>query len=216
MKWSFTSRRSLVFAVWGTVCLLALFAVVFFQLQNQLQPVGGRVSVPKTAWLALALLLWVALPVLVAADPRTSPMLRRAFRVLLLLMLARGAIEGWMLYVTLNWSPWYGIAHDLLCITVVGLFALRATASNPLARLLRTHLFVTILAFTPEIYFAWYMQAHFITRGDRAVYFVPDDPAYADVLLVTKITVLCLSVYLALFFWRWLHGTPERNPASTH
>jgi hypothetical protein len=216
MMWTFASRRALVISAWTALALLVASAALFFDLQNRLHPVGGPVSAPKMAWLALALLIWLVLPALLAADPRASPGLRRAFAVLLLLIVARGAIEGWMLYVSLNWSPWYGIAHDLLCIAALSWLAARATASGALDRVVRTHLFVTILAFVPEIYFAWYMQAHFVTRGDQAIYFVPDDPAYADVLFVTKTVVICLGIYLAFFFRRWLHGTTEREPASTH
>jgi hypothetical protein len=80
-----------------------------------------------------------------------------------------------------------------------------------LERLMLLHLGVSALMFAPEIYFAWYMQAHFNTRGESAVYFVPDDPAYLTVLRVTTAVDVLLAIYLPAFLLRWLHGTPARH-----
>jgi hypothetical protein len=70
---------------------------------------------------------------------------------------------------------------------------------------------MTALAFVPEIYFAWYMQAHFTNQGEAAIYFVPDDPAHAYALNVTAAAVVCSSGYLAYFLYRWLHATTDGN-----
>lgn len=169
----------------------------------------------KAAWLCLALLLWFFLPALLVADRRVSPGLRQPLIALIYLMLIRGVVEAWMLYVSRNWSPWYGIAHDLLCAGALACFALRAQVTNSFERLLRTHLIVTMLAFVPEIYFAWYMHSHFTTQGEDAVYFVPDEGAYTDVLLITNLVVICLGLYLVYFFWRWLHGPFECESATS-
>jgi hypothetical protein len=132
--------------------------------------------------------------------------------VLAVLMLFRGVIEFWMLYVALNWSPWYGIGHDIICIAALALLAspLRARRTGPLERTVFVHLIVTTAIFIPEMYFAWYMQVHFTTTGESAVYFVPDDPRYSDVLTVTTAVVVFLSAYLPAFLFRWLHGASDR------
>ena len=120
-----------------------------------------------------------------------------------------------MLYVSLNWSPWYGIGQDLVCAAVLALFGWRLWAAkaprNDLQRTILMHLSVTTFMFGPEIYFAWYMQAHFNTKGADAIYFVPNDPAYSEVLNVTAAVVVFLTAYLPVFLMRWLHGTPERD-----
>jgi hypothetical protein len=60
------------------------------------------------------------------------------------------------------------------------------------------------------------MQAHFTTTGDAAIYFVPDDPRYSDVLTVTTCVVVFLSVYLPFFLSQWLHGqTDDARPAAS-
>jgi len=206
--WAFASERRLGGAVWTAVTVLAAAALGFYWLQNHYRPVGGEISWPKLFWLSYAILLWFVLPILVAADPRLAPQWRRPFFFLFVLMLARGLAELWMLYVSLNWSPWYGIGHDLLCASVLVACAVRLWTATPpggrLEQLVLLHMGVTALMFVPEIYFAWYMQAHFNTQGDAAIYFVPDDPAYAVVLRVTTAAVVLLSVYFPVFLFQWL------------
>jgi len=211
--WTFGSERALARAAYGAVAALAGTAILFYWLQNQYRPVGGDISWPKLFWLAYAILLWFILPALLAADRRLAPEWRKPFLVLALLMFARGVVEGWMLYVSLNWSPWYGIFHDAACALVLGFhaFALVPGPRNPLERLMLAHLVITALMFAPEVYFAWYMQANFNTQGESAIYFVPDDVRYADVLRVTTGVVLFLTAYFPFFLFHWLHGTPRSN-----
>lgn len=209
--WSFASDRALRRATYCAIALLAAAAAAFYLAQNTLQPVGGNISIVKLLWLAGAILLWGMLPLLLLADPRLGLRLRRAFAVLAALMLARAVVEGWMLYVTLDWSPWYGIAHDALCAVVLLALAARSYPRNALESTVRMHLWVTAAFFIPEMYFAWYMQAHFVTKGEAAVYFVPNEPAYADVLNATSVAVVCLIIYLPVFLWRWISVPGKEN-----
>ena len=204
--WSFGSKSSLQCAVWVSIALWAAVAAAFYYAQNTLKPIGGDVSLAKTFWLAGAVLLWGILPLFLLADWRLGAWLRRTFAALAALMFARGVIEGWMLYVTFTWSPWYGIAHDLACAALLAWFGARAATPTPLDRAVRNHAWVTAAFFGPEIYFAWYMQAHFDTTGGAAIYFVPENPIYDDVLSVTKVVVVCLFLYLPVFLYRWIHG----------
>ena len=205
------SERKLHARVWWTLAAWAVGALVFYAVQNRLRPVGGDISFAKLAWLAYAVLFWFVLPLLLSADPRLPAAWRRPFVVLLALMLARGVAELWMLYVSLNWLPWYGIAHDVVCALALGAFLAVLEPHGGLQRTIRGHLAVTTALFVPEIYFAWYMVTYFNTRGESAIYFVPDDPAHATVLSVTAAVVICLTVYLPLFISRWLYGTLERD-----
>ena len=210
--WTFDSERRLIVAAWSTVAALLAAALVFYWAQNHFRPVGGDISWPKLIWLMDAIALWCALPLLLAADRRLPIAQRLPFAILALLMLGRGGVELWMLYVARNWSPWYGIGQDIVCMTMLLAFACkqRRAARTALERTVFVHLLVTAAMFLPEMYFAWYMQAHFTTTGDAAIYFVPDDPRYRDVLRVTTAVVVFLAAYLPVFLFRWLHGTPDR------
>ena len=210
--WSFASERARRRTLWISLAGLACAATAFYQVQNSIKPVGGVISLVKLLWLAGALFLWGILPLLLMSDARIGITLRRGFAALAALMWARGVIEGWMLYVSLNWSPWYGIGHDIACIAVLSAFALRAAPATRLDRLARVHAGVSAAFFLPEIYFAWYMQANFTTTGEGAIYFVPDDPRYTVVLRATTAAVLCLLLYLPVFLYRWIDAPrPERR-----
>jgi hypothetical protein len=206
-------RVGALFAVGATLsCALAFHAV-----QNRFALTGGSVALCKGIWLGLAVLFWLVLPALILADVRIAPALKRPFRWLLLLMGARGVAELFMLYVFKNWLPIYGIAHDLLCAALLcGWCArhrgLRAAGSGdpPPAAVWRHALFTGAL-FLPEIYYAWYMQANFTTRGTSAVYFVPDDAAHSQVLAVTTAVDAVALAYLCLFLFAWLHGQAQRT-----
>jgi hypothetical protein len=209
--WSFASERTLRRAMLASVIALTLMAIGFYRFQNTAQPIGGEISLVKLIWLAEAIFLWGVLPALLMADPRLSQPLRSGFAVLFALMVARGVIEGWMLYVTHNWSPWYGIGHDLVCAIGLIVTVARTASRAPLDRLVRRHAFVSAIAFLPEMYFAWFMLQHFDTTGASAIYFVPDDPRYVLVLRITTIVVVSLSAYLPYFLYRW---TRPNQPAS--
>jgi hypothetical protein len=197
-------------AVWGAVVSAYAAATVFWWVQNTLQPVGGAIAFQKALWLATAVVLWLIIPAFIAADVRVHAVVRRAFGVLLALMAARGLIELPMLYVFHNWSPWYGIAHDIVCMAAL-LWYFAQVSTQPMAR---AHMAMTTAAFVPEIYFAWYMQAYFHTQGGDAIYFVPDDPMHALALNITTGAVVCFGTWIGFFLARWpyfnSHATAER------
>jgi hypothetical protein len=206
-------RVGALFAVGATL----LCALAFHAAQNRFALTGGNVALCKGIWLGLAVLFWLVLPALILADARIAPALKQPFGLLLLLMGARGAAELLMLYVFRNWSPFYGIAHDLLCVALLWGWCFRRrglrTAGHGVQRAsaLWRHAWFTGALFVPEIYYAWYMQAHFTTRGASPVYFVPDDAAHSQVLAVTTVVDAAALAYLCLFLFAWLHGNAQRT-----
>jgi hypothetical protein len=206
-------RLGALFAVGVTL----LCALAFHAAQNRLALTGGSVALSKGIWLGLAVLFWLVLPALILADARIAPALKQPFMLLLLLMGARGVAELLMLYVFMNWSPFYGIAHDVLCVALLWGWCFRrrgpgaADHRDPLASAMWRHAWVTGALFLPEIYYAWYMQANFTTRGTSAVYFVPDDAAHSQVLAVTTAVDAVALAYLCLFLFAWLHGQAQRT-----
>jgi len=210
MMWSFASEFALRRATWIALGLVAAAGAAFYLVQNTFHPVGGQIALVKMLWLAGAVFLWGVLPLLLIGDVRLGPALRSAFAALAVLMLARATIEGWMLYASLDWSPWYGMGHNAVCAAVLLACAARCRPRNALERLGRQHLLASAAFFVPETYFAWYMLTHFVTRGDQAVYFVPGDPSHVQVLTVTAVAVVLLTAYLARFLRRWMPAPEVR------
>lgn len=212
----FTSERQLARTSIAMVAGLVAGAGAFYFLQNRLGVIGGEIALPKLMWLGYALLFWLGLPLLVVCDVRSPPLLARAFAWLLALMAARAVIEGVMLYITKNWSPLYGIAHDLICMAAMAVFLARAWLAGeprtiPVARTLFLHGIVTSVLFFPEMWFAMYMHTNFNTQGAQAIYFVPDSEQHKTALRVTSAVVLALTVYLPLFLGSWLHDPARRH-----
>jgi hypothetical protein len=209
------SERRLRLVALLSVAVIAIATVAFHWVQNRAALTGGAVAWPKSVWLGCAILFWIVLPALLARDARLGTPWRTPFVLLLVLMLLRAAIELWMLYVSHNWSPFYGIAHDAACLTVLWWFArraLRGVAFGQLERVERAafvHAIATGALFVPEMYFAWYMQANFRTQGDDPLYFVPDDPAHAGVLALTTVADVAAVLYLPGFLYAWLYGKTE-------
>jgi hypothetical protein len=207
----FSERRLRVVALWA-VAAIALTSIAFHLLQNRMALTGGGIAWPKSVWLGCTILFWFVLPALLASDARLAAAWRMPFAVLLILMGLRGVVELWMLYVSHNWSPFYGIAHDVVCLAALWGLALRAAAGTPhlwqagLQRTVFVHAIATGLLFIPEIYFAWYMQANFRTQGEHPLYFVPDDAAHARVLALTTASDAFAVLYLPGFLYAWLHG----------
>ena len=143
---------------------------------------GGDISTPKLAWLAYAVLLWFLVTPLIALDPALRPELRWVLGGFSAFMWIRGAAELYMLYVTRNWRPPYGIAHDLLCIGLLltGLLLLpdsRPNGEHPMdvwAALLLALLLTSLVA---EVVYAWlfHRATEGQTTGKDGVWFAADN-----------------------------------------
>ena len=99
-------KRNLNFP--ATVIALAAVSLWFYYRQNFAGQIGGGMSIAKLLWLDYALVAWFIVPFFVARSPYIEPSLRRIYGVYLANFIVRGAIELWMLYVTVSWLPPYG------------------------------------------------------------------------------------------------------------
>ena len=95
------------------LALAALLGFLFWRKQNVRRSRGGRISPPKLAWLFYAIFLWFLLCPVVAMDAGVEPHLRMVLGGFGVLMWVRGVAELYMLYVSFNWKPPYGIGHDV-------------------------------------------------------------------------------------------------------
>lgn len=184
--------------------LMGLAALLFYLLQNSGRIQGGDIALPKLLWLAYAILFWFCLPLLIVLDQRTTIIWRRIYAIFLTNMLLRAVLELFMMYVTVSWSPYYGLGHDLF--TVVLLLALVGACKKHLQKgLLLSNLYIIIAMFAIEIGFVLYMLLR-VSDGEQAIYFVPGDPQHAAVLQVTWVVNLMLTGYLFVFSRRWTRG----------
>lgn len=193
------------------VVFMAIVSLDFYYLQNNSGRIGGEIALSKMVWLTYAILFWIGLPLLISLNSHVLARLKTAFIFLLVSMLLRGLVELWMLYFSKNWSPVYGIMHDVFCILGLGFFLWRAwettdLSANSPSRIWFIHGIISTLIFIPEIYYAWYMYNNFNTVGGNAIYFVPNILLHNQVLFITASVNVLLTIYLVLFFRYLFYG----------
>ncbi|MFN8546405.1 MAG: hypothetical protein U0527_00150 [Candidatus Eisenbacteria bacterium] len=195
------SKRVLILSV--SALGLGMVGVLFRQAQAA-GALGGPISIPKQLWLCYTIFAWFVLPAIFAASRELAVPLRQAYRAHLLLWGARAVIELWLLYVTIGWTPLYGIAHDLSAIALLS-YWIRRTRDVPgdsgWARLARHWMHAIRLALLPEILFAaWFRQAN---GGRVGIYFADESARFAAINRVTLLVVIAVYLHLAWCFLRF-------------
>lgn len=183
---------------------IGLAAIVFYFIQNTAQLAGGSIALPKLIWLAYAILFWFCLPLLFITDKRLTSKWKIFFIIFLINMLLRAVIELLMMYITSNWSPYYGIGHDVFTIFLLStlLFINRDKIQRDI---LFGYTITILLMFVIEIGFVFYMLAN-VVGDDAVVYFVPDAGKHTSILSITWLVVVMLTGYIFVFTRRWLRG----------
>jgi hypothetical protein len=192
-------------------CCLSLAALsaagwFFFQKQSRPGRMGGSISRAKMLWLLYVLYLWFLLcPILYFEESLLWP-LRRLLLAVSLLMWLRGIAELAMMYVLKNWRPPYGIAHDLLCLAVLGagLWLHRgdwAGVSGADAWTLGLLCCVELTFALEAIYaLAFYRIVGEGTKGEKAIWFAPQgDPIFGRVVLLTAVCNIPLCAFLVSY-----------------
>jgi hypothetical protein len=193
--------RVLILALLGLSLLLGF---LFWRKQNVQRSRGGRISPPKLAWLLYAVFLWFLLCPLVALDSVVNPYLRGVLGSFGAFMWVRGVAELYMLYVSHNWRPPYGIAHDVLCILLVlgGLSGYSLHHDGPLSHMdvwaLSLIALVLVSLFIEVMYATLFFQAvegH--TVGEDGIWFA--DEEQARFRRINRITFACnIPLYASL------------------
>jgi hypothetical protein len=190
-----------------TVALLAvcmLLAVRFHRKQNAQGARGGRISGPKVAWLFYAVFLWFFVCPLVALDAHVHPALRTVLGLFAAFMWLRGLAELYMLYVSKNWRPPYGVGHDVLCILLVllSLALQREHLRGPLApvdvwALALVGLVLVTLGVEVAYATLFFQAVEGATTGEEGIWFA--DEEQARFRRINRLTFACnVPLYVAL------------------
>ena len=186
------------------LAVCALLAVRFHRKQNARGTRGGRISGPKVAWLFYAVFLWFLVCPLVALDAHVHPALRWVLGLFAGFMWLRGLAELYMLYVSKNWKPPYGVGHDVLCILLVlgSLAAQREHLRGPLAPVDVWGLWLVGLVLVTLVVEVVYASLFFhavegATTGEEGIWFA--DEEQARFRRINRLTLACnVPLYGAL------------------
>ncbi|WP_224362870.1 hypothetical protein [Hyalangium versicolor] len=162
----------------------AILGVLFQRRQNSQGTRGGRISPPKVAWLFYAVYLWFIVCPAVALDSAVAPEARMVLGLFGASMWIRGAAEMYMLYVSKNWRPPYGIGHDVLCLVLV-LGGLAWHSEHWLGPLSRSEVWalalvgLVLLSLVIEIVYAalFFHAVEGATTGEEGVWFADEEQA---------------------------------------
>ena len=189
-----------------SLALLGSVGAVFYRRQNQAGRMGGRISRAKMLWLLYVLYVWFLLCPALSFEESLHPSLRVLLRTVSVLMWVRGVAELVMMYVFKNWRPPYGIAHDLLCVVVLGggLWACREVwplCSGADAWTLALLVLIEATFVLETLYAAaFYRVVGEGTQGEKAVWFAPEgDPLFRRVVAVTGACNIPLYAFLAAY-----------------
>ena len=183
-------------------CLVAclLLTLLFYGWQNGFADKGGSVSLPKAAWLGLTVFFWLLWPLLVLADGRSSPRLRRAYLWFWLPMLLRALIELYLLAVG-GWQYLYGIGHDVFSAVLLLCAAVYCRRQQPAATV--HTLWIMALMFVAEAAFAAYIAQFNTSHQHAELWFIDWQPPHLANQLVTSALVLGLIGWLACLSRHW-------------
>jgi hypothetical protein len=183
--------------------LVAITALLFARRQNRNPKLGGAISRPKQLWLGYAIYVWFFLSPILAFEPLLHGSLRAILGVFAALMWLRGIAEMVMMYGTKTWRPPYGIAHDLICIAVIGGMALLGfEMTSLLDRWGAAFVGALLVSLCFETYyaFAFFSAVEGKTTGEEGVWFASeDDPRFIRINRITRIGNLILCSFQAAF-----------------
>ena len=103
----------------GVLVVLVVVALAFYRHQNAERRMGGAISLAKMFWLSFAVGVWFLVCPILALDTSVHLGLRWILGCFAAFMWMRGVVELFMMYVTRNWRPPYGIAHSVSSIVLL-------------------------------------------------------------------------------------------------
>src|SRR5437868_5353629 len=132
-------------------------SVWFYFKQNKGAFVGGPISWPKALWLYHAIFSWFLVPLAFLSFSDLHWSLKAVIGIHTLIWWIRGPLELVMIYKFFNWTPRYGITHDvihalLLMAGTIGMAKL--WPENPLNWMAFIYCAVTIIMLCFETSFA--------------------------------------------------------------
>ncbi len=178
--------------------LTFLLALWIFKKQNSSQAwTGGPISKPKSHWLAWTVFNWFFVPFFFLFNPDFPDELKWFFVFHLLSWWIRGPLELVMIYKWFNWTPYYGIGHDLFHFAVALILLMSfghfpIDASDPF--ILVSYLFAFLIFATTlfEASFAYlFLKARSEQEEKENIYFASDDPKW---IFINRVTLTCVLI----------------------
>lgn len=164
--------------------LTIIISFAFYIGQNKKENIGGKMAPCKLFWLDYTIMTWFFLPIYFYLNGYIDGVFNVLY-ALSISMWVRGIIELFLLYVTKNWTPPLGIAHNIITIIIVLGVMYLSVMQNPVELIFGISLLISLLL---ETYYAvaFYKIVKEKTKGDDAIWFASkENPRFAMILKVT-------------------------------
>lgn len=185
-----------------TLIVLQVIGAGYKVYQDKITELGGKIAWSKSLWLTYTIYTWFLLPPILYLYSSSETWL--ALSPISASFWVRGFIELFMLFVTKNWKPIYGITHNTFTI-ILGLLFYN-TLSIQLSVSECFFIITVYMGLCFETYYAFFFHK-FVgkkTQGDEAVWFAnKEDPVFKKVLQVTTVgNIITYSglIYFLLYF----------------
>ncbi|MBK9323781.1 MAG: hypothetical protein IPM97_12700 [Bdellovibrionaceae bacterium] len=199
-----TKVLNLILIAWPLI--VSTLAYFFYRKQNSANAwTGGPISWPKSFWLAYTTTTWFVFPLILLMHPNFPLPLMTFFLAHLISWWIRGPLELVMIYRWFNWTPRYGISHDIIHILICGtLLILNWSDLIPFLNTnfgILTTVFACIIIFSTlaEVLFA-VLFLNFRSEQEQRenIYFASDDPKWIFINRVTLFVVIIVMTHLLL------------------
>jgi hypothetical protein len=189
-----------------TGILMAVFSVGFYTRQRSGEQIGGSIAPAKALWLFYAMYVWFILTPIIAFEPKLSSAISTCLLSFAGFMWVRAFVELFMMYVSKNWKPPYGIAHNITSFVLLAGLSFTtgawSSAQTPLDHWALGLITVLLLCMVLETIYAtvFHKVIGDHTTGDDAVWFAPaNSPHYQRIVSMTKWCNLPLYLFLIVF-----------------
>ena len=198
------NKLTTIYLIVHPLIVMAL-AIWFHQKQNSKSAwTGGPISWPKAMWLSYTVQTWFLMSVGLLFLPELSAYWHLCLVFHVASWWIRGPVELVMIYKFLNWSPKYGITHDLFHALGLIILVFLAIQNNGVSQNSDLIAFafsvVTIVLTFFEVLFAYlFKKIRSHAEMEAHIYYASTEPKWKN---VNRITLLAVCIALSHLFWQ--------------
>lgn len=190
--------------LWPVV--VAIQAYFYRKKQNGNNPLtGGPISWPKAFWLSYTVWTWFLLPFFIIFHPLLSESIQMILIAHLVSWWTRGILELVMIYKWFNWTPIYGISHDVFHIVLIAIllwiyrFETFSSVFGSMNFLASIYLLMLFISTSAEILFArMFLKYRSEIEAKVNIYFASDDEKWKKINRITLIVVIIVYIHLMI------------------
>jgi hypothetical protein len=193
---------SKVFLSVGIIAFVVM-AWSYYHRQNRPKVTGGPISRPKVLWLFFALFLYYFLGPWIFISTEESQY-TSALKTILSIIGLRAVIQPILMYITKNWTPYFGIGFNIVGAVAIILMVFYCFDGGGLYHnsgyIHLFYLIIVVMTLFTDSYYAY--RFHSIigdkTKGNEAIWFASeDDPIFYT---INRLTYVMNYLFFSLLF----------------